>query len=324
MTVLDTTPPAPPPPGVPHAPPPPGVPPAAPPPGVPHAGPPRYRPERPALVMAGQMLAILGAVLLCFVAQLTLLGGLKHERDQNSAYNAFRTDLAKATAPVTALDGGGRLLDSGTPVAIIEIPRLRLQEVVLEGTSARTLKSGPGHVRNTPLPGQSGTSQILGRKASYGGPFAEIDKLRQGDEIVITTGQGEHRYLVQGVRRANDKERTAPAGEGRLTLATADGSYFLPTDIIRVDARLVSEVQAKTRQLPAFAVADNERAMVGDRSALVPIALWTLILAAAAVAAVYIRQRVGRWQAWVIGVPVVGAVSLTLADQAAALLPNLM
>ncbi|SES37368.1 sortase [Actinokineospora terrae] len=314
MTVLDTTPPAPPPPGVPHAPPPPGV---------PQAGPPRYRPERPALVLAGQMLAILGAVLLCFVAQLTLLGGLKHERDQNSAYDAFRTDLAKATAPVTGLDGG-RLLDSGTPVAILEIPRLRLQEVVLEGTSARTLKSGPGHVRNTPLPGQSGTSQIFGRKAAYGGPFAEIDKLRQGDEIVLTTGQGEHRYLVQGVRRANDKERTAPTGEGRLTLATADGSYFLPTDIIRVDARLVSEVQDKTRQLPSFAVPDNERAMVGDRSALVPIALWTLILAAAAVAAVYVRHRVGRWQTWVIGVPVIGAVSLTLADQAAALLPNLM
>ncbi|WP_285612115.1 sortase [Actinokineospora globicatena] len=320
MTVLDDNPPAGP---VPPAPPP-GVPFGPPPTGTPVGAPPRYRPERPGLVLAGQMLAILGAVLLCFVAQLTLLGALKHERDQNSAYTALRADLANATAPVTGL-ADGRLLDSGTPVAIIEIPRLRLQEVVLEGTSARTLKSGPGHVRNTPLPGQSGTSVIYGRKAAYGGPFAEIDKLRRGDEIVITTGQGEHRYSVQGVRRANDKERTAAAAdEGRLTLATADGSYFLPTDVIRVDAKLVSEVQAKTRQLPAFAVPDNEKAMVGDRSALVPIALWTLILVAAAVAAVYVRQRVGRWQAWVIGVPVVGAISLTLADQAAALLPNLM
>ncbi|MBM7772325.1 LPXTG-site transpeptidase (sortase) family protein [Actinokineospora baliensis] len=313
MTMLDTPPPAPPPPGLPPS-------------GLPELGllEGKYRPERPALLLAGQMVAILGAVLLCFVAQLVFLGALKHERDQNSAYNALRTDLAKATAPVSGLTEDGRLLDSGTPVAIIEIPRLRLQEVVLEGTSARTLKSGPGHVRNTPLPGQSGTSLIYGRKAAYGGPFAQIDKLRQGDEIVVTTGQGEHRYMVQGVRRVNDKERVAPAGEGRLTLATADGSYFLPTDVIRVDAKLVSEVQAKTRQLPAFAVPDNERAMVGDRSALVPVALWTLILAAAGVGAVYVRQRVGRWQAWVIGVPVVGAVALTLADHTAALLPNLM
>ncbi|HVK24492.1 MAG TPA: sortase [Actinokineospora sp.] len=281
-------------------------------------------PESPGLVLAGQMLAILGAVLLCFVAQLALIGAIKHERDQDRAYDDFRRELAKATAPVAAVNDGGRLLATGTPVAILEIPRLRLREVVGEGTSSRSLKSGPGHLRNTPLPGQAGTSVIFGRRAAYGGPFSLLDRLAPGDLIIVTTGQGEHRYVVQGVRHANDPERPPAAGQGRLVLATADGEYFLPTDVLRVDARLSSEVQDSSGTVPAFAVPDSERLMAGDSGALVPVALWCLVLAVAAVLVVYVRKRVGRWHAWVIGVPVLGTVGVTLADQAAALLPNLL
>ncbi|CRK62103.1 Sortase family protein [Alloactinosynnema sp. L-07] len=277
------------------------------------------------LVFAGQMFAILGAVLLCFVAQLALIGAAKHARDQERALVDFRVELANATAPVSALTDEGRLLDAGTSVAIIEIPRLRLREVVAEGTSARTLKSGPGHLRNTPLPGQAGISVILGRRAAYGGPFSLLDRLQQGDQIIVTTGQGEHRYMVQGVRHAGDKERPAPkANEGRLLLATADGPMFLPTDVMRVDARLTSEVQTTSGAVPAFAVPDSERLMVGDNSALVPVVLWSLLLAVAAVLIVWVRKRVGRWHAWVIGLPVLGVLGVTLADQAAAMLPNLL
>ncbi|WP_018687222.1 sortase [Actinokineospora enzanensis] len=279
----------------------------------------------PHIRLVGQMLGILGAVLLCFVAQLTLIGLVKHDRDQNTAYTEFRAKLANQTAPVSGLTTEGRLLDSGTPVAILEIPRLGVREVVGEGTSARALKSGPGHQRDTPLPGQSGTSVLFGRKAAYGGPFGRIHELRAGDLIIVTTGQGESRYLVQGIRRANDKVRPAPgAGEGRMVLTTADGADFLPTDVLRVDTRLVTEVRERNRQLPAFAVPESEKPMEGDSSALVPLALWTLILLAAAIAIVYTNRRIGRWHAWVIGIPVLIPLALTLADQAAALLPNLM
>ncbi|WP_436494469.1 sortase [Actinokineospora sp. HUAS TT18] len=290
---------------------------------VPLPAPPRHK-ETPGLLLAGQMLAILGAVLLCFVAQLALIGAIKHERDQDRAYTEFRHELANATAPVSPVTQEGRLLDPGTPVAILEIPRLRLREVVGEGTSSRALKSGPGHLRNTPLPGQAGTSVILGRRAAYGGPFSLLDRLAPGDLVIVTTGQGEHRYVVQGIRRANDPDRQVAAGQGRLVLATADGEYFLPNDVLRVDARLSSEVQSSSGTVPAFAVPDSERLMAGDSGALVPVALWCLVLAVVAVLVVYVRKRVGRWHAWVIGVPVIGTVGLTLADQAAALLPNLL
>jgi sortase A len=66
----------------------------------------------------------------------------------------------------------------GTPVALLEIPRLGLREVIVEGTSSDPMMSGPGHRRDTPLPGQVGTSVIAGWRATYGGPFRSIDQLR--------------------------------------------------------------------------------------------------------------------------------------------------
>ncbi|PSL52214.1 LPXTG-site transpeptidase (sortase) family protein [Saccharothrix carnea] len=280
-------------------------------------------PSTPDLI--AQMLVILGALLLCFVLQFAAIGILKHDRDQSRAYDELRGLLANATAPVAAVDEGGRLIGTGTPVALLEIPRLGVREVVGEGTSSDALKSGPGHLRDSPLPGQAGASVIFGRRAGYGGPFAHIGELGQGDRITVTTGQGVHVYQVQGVRRAGDPYRHKPAaGKGGLTLVTADGSFFLPSDVLRVDAKLVSDVRPTSGALPSFAVPEHERPMAGDAGALVPVALWALIVVVAAFGVVYLYQRLGRWHAWVVGVPLLGALGVTLADQTAALLPNLI
>ncbi|MFD1273890.1 sortase domain-bontaining protein [Streptomyces kaempferi] len=69
-------------------------------------------------------------------------------------------------------DQQGDLLAPGTPVALIDIPAAHLHQVVLEGTDSGVLTDGPGHRRDTPLPGQSGTSVLMGRAAAYGGPSA--------------------------------------------------------------------------------------------------------------------------------------------------------
>lgn len=64
--------------------------------------------------------------------------------------------------------------------------------------------------------------------------------------------------------------------------------------------------------------------MAGDASVLVPLVLWGQLLLAASVALVWVRHRTGGWQAWVIGLPVLAAVGTQVADQVAALLPNLL
>ncbi len=107
-------------------------------------------------------------VCLWMAAQLLYLGGVSEARDQRLLYDRFRSELAAATAPV------GPVTPVGDPVALITIPRLDVQQVVVEGTASGDLLAGPGHMRTTVLPGQVGTSVVLGRAASYGAPFARI------------------------------------------------------------------------------------------------------------------------------------------------------
>lgn len=280
---------------------------------------------RPELRLAGQMLGIVAVLTLSFLVELTVLGNLRHDRDQARLAAQFRNELANAIAPVGPLDDQNKPLAAGTPVAILEVPRLRLREVVVEGTSSETLMSGPGHRRDTPLPGQIGTSVIAGRRATYGGPFRSIDQLRAGDGITVTTGQGKSSFKVLGVRRRGDPlPQGLTRGQGRLTLVTTDGPALQPIDVLRVDAALVSEAQSRPAQLPSAALPAAEALMAGDTSALFVIVGWSLLLVASAVATVWVRFRTGLWQAWVIGTPVLVVLWLTVSDEITALLPNLL
>jgi LPXTG-site transpeptidase (sortase) family protein len=211
-------------------------------------------------------------------------------------------------------------------VAVLAIPGLGLREVVSEGTTSQVLTRGPGHRRDTPLPGQAGVSVIMGRQATYGGPFRHLDGLHPGEQFTVTTGQGVHRYRVVAVRRAGDPQPAPPAsGQGRLTLITAEGTPFMPRGILRVDADLISDVQpASAPAVAKGALPADETAMAVQDSAWLAVVLWGqgLLLAAAALA--WARARWGRPHTWVVGVPVLGALGLLVADHAALLLPNLM
>ncbi|MEU1161954.1 class E sortase [Streptomyces sp. NPDC005921] len=201
-------------------------------------------PARPGLALAGAALCVLAAVLLGFAANLTIVGHLQHARDQQTAYDELRKELALGTAPVGQRDYEGTLLKPGAPVALLRIPALGLQEVVAEGTTSEVLMAGPGHRRDTPLPGQAGTAVIMGRQWGYGSPFHDLRQLPVGSRVEITTGQDKSVYEVTGVRRAGD-ELPAPVaeGQGRLTLITATGAPYTPSGVLRVDARLVTAVQ---------------------------------------------------------------------------------
>jgi sortase A len=281
--------------------------------------------------LAGQVLAIVPVLVVSFLIELTGLGNLQHDRDQVQLAGEFRSELAKGIAPVGPGDDANVSLAAGAPVALLEIPRLGLREIVVEGTSSSVLMSGPGHRRDTPLPGQVGTSVVAGRRATYGGPFGSVDQLRAGDQIMVITGQGKHSFAVLGVRRAGDPlPPTLPRGQGRLTLVTTDvpADPFMPglrpTDVLRVDAWLVSEVQSRPAQLPSQALRAADALMAGDSSALLGVFGWSVVLLAVAMATVWFRFRVGAWPAWLLGVPVLAVLGLTAFDEIAALLPNLL
>ena len=159
--------------------------------------PPRRETPRAAAIAITAMLVVAS---LCgwFLLQVLVLSGLEESRAQNVLYSQLREELAAQTAPT------GGAIDPGSPVAVLDVPTLGLQQVVVEGTASGDLQAGPGHRRDTVLPGQAGVSIVYGRAATYGGPFRSVMTLRPGDGIRVTTGQGEFVYRVDGVRRAGD------------------------------------------------------------------------------------------------------------------------
>ena len=79
---------------------------------------------------------------------------------------------------------------SGTELGRITIPVLDLDKVVMEGVDRSTLKTGPGHMPWTPVPGQPGNAVIGGHRVTNGAPFFSLDELVPGDEIVVETLTG--------------------------------------------------------------------------------------------------------------------------------------
>jgi len=258
--------------------------------------------------------------------QLVFVGSFQQSSAQDRKFDELRSQLANGIAPVGPTDNQNRLLATGAPVAYLEIPEIGLRQVVVEGTTPSALFAGPGHRRDTPLPGQIGASVIMGRSAAFGGPFAKIDRLEAGDVVRVTTGQGTFEYSVIGVRREGDEVPPPGApGTGRLLLATADGQAFLPDGILRVDAELAEgAVVGAARLFSANTLPAAEKLMGADTSTLWALALWIQALIALSLAAVWAWHRWGHPQAWIVFFPPLVLVGLTASGEVARLLPNLL
>jgi sortase A len=120
-------------------------------------------------------------------------------------------------APVRVADVPGRA------VAIIKIPKIDVDLVVVEGTDTESLKKGPGHYVDTAYPWQDhGRVGIAGHRTTYGAPFWSLNQLEPGDRIVLATEYGIFDYRVTG------SEIIAPS-DGSVLRATRQPTLVLTT-----------------------------------------------------------------------------------------------
>lgn len=315
-------------------------PPTEPPAEPPVEAPPRRQPPF-GVAVASRVLALLAAGALGFAGYLLLLTPIEQDANQDVLYSQLRGPIAEGVPPyagaavssdgliereVPAIydDGEDVLIPAGAPIAVLEIPRLGLTQVVVEGTSSGDLMNGPGHRRDTVLPGQNGVSLVYGRSATYGGPFQRLPELQEGDELTVVTFQGQFTYEVEGVRRDGDSlPDIEPVTDGgsRLTMVTVEGSNpFQPDRTVFVDALLRGDAQPAA-QRPAV-IPPEERSLAVDRPALLPLVLWMQALAVLAVGMAWARVRWGRWETYLVGLPAVLAVIWQVYEAGARLLPN--
>lgn len=88
----------------------------------------------------------------------------------------------------------------GDAIGKIEMPTLDRSYVMVEGVDAKSLRKGPGHYPDTPLPGRRGTVAVAGHRTTYGAPFRTIDQLERGDPMVASMPYGRFVYRVERTR----------------------------------------------------------------------------------------------------------------------------
>lgn len=259
------------------------------------------------------ILGLAAVLVLGFVAYVLALSGISEARAQNTMFKSFTKSLGEATAPVGPTT-------PGAPVAVLDIPSLGLSHlVVVEGTDARRLTRGPGHRRDTPLPGQAGVSVVFGRRASFGAPFAALPRLRRGDRITTTTGLGQASYVVTALGDGAHPPLSTAAN--RLVLATAD-SAGVPHSTVSISADLIGTPQASEGVRPVIGDAERALAPAGGAN-LIALMLWGQLLLVISVVGTVAQHRWARWPAYLAFAPPAVAVIWNIFENAAQLLPNL-
>jgi sortase A len=124
---------------------------------------------------------------------------------------------------------GQRVVDvPGKAVMIIKIPKIDVDYVVVEGTDTESLKKGPGHYTGTAYPWQDhGRVAIAGHRTTYLAPFWSLDKLREGDKIVLATEYGIFDYAVTRTEiiQPSDGSVLEPTNRPTLVLTTCNPRF---------------------------------------------------------------------------------------------------
>ncbi len=228
--------------------------------------------------------------------------------------------------------------DQGAVMGSINIPAIDMSRHIVEGVARPDLRKGPGHYSTSPLPGQPGNAAIAGHRTTYGSPFGDLDLLEPGDEILVTTLQGNFVYEVMPqpndegdeighfIVSPNQVEILQDFGDNRLTLTACHPKYSARQRIV-VTALLVEEpapLLPTTVPDPAAAgdetdaideLALDEGNVIGiEENALdealgwnyaerTPTILWGLVTALVAAVAIGLGRVWKRWPSYALATP---------------------
>lgn len=152
-------------------------------------------------VRLGAELAITGgAILAAFVFYLLVWTNHQTAQAQDALLDDFRAD--KQHAQQHGSKDEPEAPDSGDGLGVLHIPALGgdWEWVIVEGVGDDDLADGPGHFPGTALPGEVGNFAVAGHRSTHGEPFANLDRVSVGDEVVVETVEGWLVYEVMWER----------------------------------------------------------------------------------------------------------------------------
>ncbi|HMK62591.1 MAG TPA: class E sortase [Acidimicrobiales bacterium] len=269
----------------------------------------------------GRLMVGAGVLILLFVVYLlwgTDISAASHQRSLHAQFDHVLAEHhARVTAPVASPSptvpqtllqklSAGDAPSDGEPIAIIQVARIGLDTVVVQGTDTNDLRLGPGHYDGTPMPGQVGNVGIAGHRTTYGAPFYDLNELSSGDLINLTTVQGKFTYSVVRsliVSPANGSVLD-PSATAMLTLTTCNPRFS-------ASQRLVVQADLTGTPLPSPPSAGTGVSakpatgdLAGTQGPWAGAALWgaaASLLVVSLWLAVRRRARTVRWLAYGLG-----------------------
>jgi sortase A len=109
----------------------------------------------------------------------------------------------------------------GDALGHLQIPRLDLDMVFVNGTDSKTLRRGPGRYagRGSYMPGEGQLVYLAGHRTTYAAPFSDIDDLERGDAVVVEVPYATFEYRVTRHEIVGANELRVLRSRGREVLA---------------------------------------------------------------------------------------------------------
>jgi sortase A len=163
-------------------------------------------------------LAVIGIVALGYCLTVYLEGKLFETREALKFSAELRQKSAKIETAARPASPEEPPVE-GAVVGRLQIPRVGLSVMVVEGVETGDLRKAAGHIPGTALPGRSGNVGIAGHRDTF---FRPLRNIQPGDTMILTTLKGERRYRVTSttVVEPKDIEVLYPTRVDSLTLVT--------------------------------------------------------------------------------------------------------
>ena len=174
-----------------------------------------WRTWRPTRGLLSNALIVIGAALLLYVGW-AYFSMWHNQRTLARQWHRNHEQPAIAGQPSRVNDGLVRVL----------IPKADVDAIVVDGVTRRKLAVGPGHMPETPMPGEVGNSVISAHRDTF---FRKIGDLRTGDEVVVRRGGDSYHFAVykKKIVDPSDLSVIRPTGDAELTLITCYPTYFI-------------------------------------------------------------------------------------------------
>jgi sortase A len=151
---------------------------------------------------AGWTFIAMGCFVLYFLVYQLVGTDLITNREQSDLQRNLVREWAGPAPAASAKRGGASVLPVpqvpaiGKALGVIQIPKINLKKVVVQGANPEQLALGPGHIPSTVMPGQPGTFAVSGHRTTHVRPFYNLNELAKGDTITIVTRYAIYTYKV--------------------------------------------------------------------------------------------------------------------------------